>query len=97
MQMRTIGGAWLVVAALCSAGCGLTDEIKDEPAEPTESTTESETTVWCSHKAWRVDFYSEPELVNVVGWLKCNCWQPQTRAGTTTNYLKLAYEIDCSQ
>jgi hypothetical protein len=51
--------------------------------------------VWCSDKSWRVNFYAEPELINVVGFLQCQCFQPQTRGGTVTNYMNLAYEFTC--
>lgn len=52
--------------------------------------------MWCSDKSWRVDFYAEPELINVVGYLKCQCYQPQTSGGIVTDYMKLAYERTCS-
>jgi hypothetical protein len=51
--------------------------------------------VWCSDKSWRVDFYAEPELINVVGFLQCQCFRPQSRGGTVTNYMNLAYEFTC--
>lgn len=53
-------------------------------------------TVWCTDKSWRVDFYAEPELINVVGYLKCQCFRPQTSSGIVTDYFKLAYERTCS-
>ena len=92
----------LLLAALCSTGCALTEEVDEvdgaEGAEeaPAESVVESEAIVWCSNKAWRVDFYAEPALVNRVGWIQCQCWQPQTRSGTVSNYTHLAYEVTCS-
>ncbi len=93
MHVKAMIGALLLAAGLSSAGCGV---IEDDTDEPSESTVEDETTVWCSNKAWRVDFYAEPELINVVGWIKCSCYQPQTRSGTTSQYTNLAYEFTCS-
>lgn len=66
----------------------------DESGEPAELLAPN--TVWCSDKSWRVDFYAEPELINVVGYLKCQCYQPQTSGGTVTDYMNLAYERTCS-
>ena len=90
--MKIVIGSMLLVAGLCSAGCGIVDDAQDGPSE---STATDESIVWCTNKAWRVDFYAEPAHTNLVGWLKCDCYQPQTRSGTTSNYTNLAYEFNC--
>jgi hypothetical protein len=106
MQVRTIVGGLLLASGLLSVGCGGTEMEMEESSnvesqvsseEPSgDATREAQTTVWCTDKSWRVDFYAEPELINRVGWIKCACYSAQTRSGTTTNYTKLAYEFYCS-
>jgi hypothetical protein len=72
-----------------------------EPLDESASAEQSElaapnAVVWCSNKSWRVNFYAEPELINVVGFLRCDCYQAQSRGGTVTSYQDLAYEFTCS-
>ena len=94
MQIKSIVGALLLTSRLCSFGCGVTDAGKDEVSE--SSTTQADTIVWCSDKDWQVNFYSEPELLNVVGFYRCSCWQPEIRSGLISNYTSLVYEFTCS-
>lgn len=105
MQVRTIIGGFLLASGLLSVGCGGTEVEMEELSNvesqvsreaPSDATSREAQTVWCSNKSWRVDFYAEPELINRVGWLKCDCYRPQTSSGTTSNYTKLAYEFYCS-
>jgi hypothetical protein len=53
--------------------------------------------VWCTNKSWRVDFYAEPEHINLVGWFECQCFQPQARVGSTSSHSVLAYEFTCEE
>jgi hypothetical protein len=91
MQTRMVVGAALL-AGLCLAGCAVTG---DSGSEPSLSTVDQADTVWCSDKSWRVNFYSEPELINVVGTLRCVCFQPQVQTGIYTQNNKLITEITC--
>ncbi len=99
MQVKKFVGAALLAAGLLSAGCGGTEMEPEElsSVEPSELTSrEDEATVWCTNKAWKVNFYAEPELINVIGYYQCQCYQPQIRSGATSNYTKLIYERYCS-
>jgi hypothetical protein len=94
MMMKLTAVVFLVTGLM--AGCAVDDEpTVSDPDELDLSTIESDVTVWCTDKAWRVDFYAEPALINKVGYLQCDCWQPQKRGGTVTNYTNLAYKITC--
>jgi hypothetical protein len=96
MMMKLTAAVFLVTSLM--AGCAVDDEptVSGPDDELDLSTVESDVTVWCTDKAWRVDFYAEPALINKVGYLQCNCWQPQRRGGTVSNYTNLAYEFTCS-
>jgi hypothetical protein len=100
MQGKKVATGLLFAIALFAAGCAV-DEVTQGPPSPeefqspSESTSESEIIVWCSNKSWRVDFYAEPAHINLVGWLRCDCYRPQTRSGTTSNYTNLAYDFTC--
>lgn len=87
----------VLAAGLLSAGCGGTeaDMTMEDPSNL--MSREDEAVVWCTNKSWRVDFYAEPELINVVGYLQCQCYRQQVQVGQVTNYNKLAYEFVCSR
>jgi hypothetical protein len=91
MNSRIFAGLLLAVG-LVSAGCAVDEEL----SSPSESTTDSEVVVWCSDKSWLVNFYAEPALINVVGSLRCTCFQPQVSLGIQTNYVKLISQRTCS-
>lgn len=100
--MRIPALALALAIALPSAACIATDDEAGDPAPTAEisadlggATTNSPTGVQCSNKSWRVNFYSEPEMVNVVGTLSCVCFQPQLQTGVTTLYAQLAFERVC--
>ena len=100
MKVANLAGALLCAATLFtagfSAGCGIDEEVSS-PEDPAFSVEEQAGTVWCSDKSWRVDFFNEPEMITRVGWLQCQCYQPQTRGGTVPGaYQRLAYEFTCS-
>jgi hypothetical protein len=80
------------IAAGSLYGCGVDDEL----ASPLESTVESEATVWCTDKSWLVESYAEPAQINLTGWLRCDCYRPQTRSGTMVGNFKLVYDFTCS-
>lgn len=95
MKVANLAGALLCAATLFSVGCGVEEEVSS-PEDPAFSVEEQEATVWCTNKSWRVDFFNEPEMITRVGWLQCQCYQPQTRGGTVGTYQRLAYEFTCS-
>jgi hypothetical protein len=69
---------------------------KGESGEGSVGVAPTNPIVWCSDKGWKVNFYAEPALINLVGFLSCSCYQPQFRSGTTSSYASLAYEYSCS-
>jgi hypothetical protein len=94
MQARAIIGALMFAATTGLAGCAVdSDSAADEP---NVSTAEDEIIVWCSDKSWLVNFYAEPEHINLVGTLRCTCFRPQTSTGTTSNFPTLVFERTCS-
>lgn len=100
MKVANLAGALLCATMLFTVGCGvdeMTDEVVSSPEDPAFSIEEQAATVWCTNKSWRVDFFNEPEMITRVGWLQCQCYQPQTRGGTVPGaYQRLAYEFTCS-
>jgi hypothetical protein len=94
MKVQFFAGALLLAATVFSVGCGVEEEATS-PMDPMESIDESAATVWCTNKAWRVDFFAEPAQINRVGWIQCQCYQPQTRSGVVSQYQSLAYEFTC--
>jgi hypothetical protein len=80
----------LMIVGLLSLGAGAS------PTDAAESPADEAAVVWCSNKSWLVNFYAEPELINVVGWLRCQCFRQQTGAGQQTNYAALISERVCS-
>lgn len=93
MKVKYLVGGLMLAATLFSVGCGVDEEM----SSPMESVEESEATVWCTNKSWLINFYAEPEMINIVGWMRCQCYQPQTRGGDTTgNNIRLAFERTCS-
>lgn len=94
--MMTKLTAAMFLAMGLMTGCAVDEEpTVSGPEDQDVSSVEQDATVWCTDKAWRVDFYAEPALINKVGYLQCTCYQPQTRGGITTNYTKLAYQRTC--
>ena len=67
MRVQYLVGGLMLAATLFSVGCGVDEEL----TSPMESVEESEATVWCTNKSWLINFYAEPEMINIVGWMRC--------------------------
>jgi hypothetical protein len=46
-------------------------------------------------RRWSIDFYSDPELTDWVGFAKCSCWSGYMEYGQVTPYYKVASEQGC--
>ncbi|QSQ19069.1 hypothetical protein JY651_27375 [Pyxidicoccus parkwayensis] len=93
--MKKLFSGVMLAAGLVAAGCGGT-EAGMEMDEASNLSTREDAVVMCSDKNWRVNFYAEPELINVVGTMTCKCWQPRVDTGIVTQYQKLLSEFTCS-
>ncbi|MFP2924782.1 hypothetical protein ACLESO_06110 [Pyxidicoccus sp. 3LG] len=95
MQAGKLVSGVMLAAGLLATGCGGTEADMGMEEESNLSSRE-DAVVWCSDKSWRVNFYAEPELINVVGTMQCRCWQPRVDTGIVTQYQKLLSEFTCS-
>ena len=95
MQAKKLISGVMLAAGLLAAGCGGTEADMAMEEEANLSTRE-DAVIWCSDKNWRVNFYAEPELITLVGYIQCRCWQPRIDSGTVTQYQKLVSEFTCS-
>lgn len=96
MQAKKLIGGVLLAVGLLAAGCGGAEADMDAVEDASNLESREDAVIWCSDKNWRVNFYAEPELINVVGYIQCRCWQPRIDSGIVTNYQKLVSEFTCS-
>jgi hypothetical protein len=93
--LRTVLALALLWVAAAAAAPATSAQPAGADCTPGVTAAGTDSHVWCTNKSWRVNFYSEPELINVVGWIECRCYQRQGHSGQTTQYLKLIYEWTC--
>lgn len=90
MRANIVGG--LLATGLLMAGCGGTEPTQEESSLNTRKDELPD----CYNQEYERVFYSEPEMINEVGWWWCNC--PDSLAWTSgeiTAYSTYTYRNYC--
>ncbi|NMO15149.1 hypothetical protein HPC49_05830 [Pyxidicoccus fallax] len=79
MRAAIIGGV-LAVGMLTGCGPGVED------SDASELGAQEQEVTWCNASSYTIEYYAEPELINLVGTEVCSCFSPKFRTGVRTAY-----------
>jgi hypothetical protein len=66
------------------------------PGAPPAATESVLTGVQCTNKQWRDIFWSDATHTKQVGTMTCTCFGPEVLTGVESNFVTLAFEMNCS-
>ncbi len=87
MSTRLLIGSFLLAI---SAGCAV-----DAGDEPQVSTREDDVQIYCGAVNFREEYFSEPEMINLVGTRACTCYNFERFTGEITAYGRLHHKFTC--